>query len=75
MSTHALSNVDLCNLCIVIVQASLRGNRCLSCEEPYRSDSFVSDIMGAHLGMSERKLGAVYVLSNFTITAIGKSRS
>ena len=49
MSTHALANVNFFDLCIVIAQTSLRGNCCLSCEEPEESDLFVSDIMGTHL--------------------------
>ena len=75
MSTRALSNVNPCDLCRVIAQARFRCIRCVSCEKSYKSDSFVSDIMRTHQGMSERKLGPIYVLSNFTMTAIGKARN
>ena len=62
MSTHALSNVNPCDLCIVFAQATFRGNCCLSCEEPYKSYSLVSDIMGTYLSIPERELAPVYLL-------------
>ena len=55
MPTHALSNVSPCDLYIVIAHASFRRNCCISCEESYKSDSLVSDIMGMDTSSYVRK--------------------
>lgn len=73
MSIHALDSVNPWLLWIVITQASFKGSCCLSFTPLIVSEATVIGHIGTQCGISLLIDGPGYS-SNFTITAIGRSR-